>query len=284
MKKIICFIMIIFLQFSLVSCEKSAQNDENVKNLFSNYNEQIEETEIHKSETQIYYKENKYVSFEITNDFSVNFNNDDIVFFDDGTAMAKLYSYITIKPADTNFHKNYDGIYINAQNNKILREINTGSKTLSLEEINLESFKIVNAMKITPLFESYKNIGVAIYFPNNQEDEINYDEIKIRNSDGVFTSNTGTIYYTCLKDIYNLNGLSKNDFNTSIQFEFQLDTINNLNTISIDMDINFENKFITLNIIKVGENDFYYLPMQENNMQFSINNGDNINLINFILK
>ena len=262
MKKIISLILIVFLQFSLVSCKNSANNDENIEKLFENYSNYENNIEIHKTETKVYFAENRYVSFKISNDFNVNFENENIVLFDDGTAMAKLYSQVNITPSNANFYKNYSGIFVNPKANTIIRKISTGTKTLKLEETNLENFSIVNAMQITPIFETYQNVGIAIYFPNNQEDEINFSNFKITNNDIGISSSTGTIFYTYLKDNYDLSNLSKTDFNTSIQFEFELSNSNNLNTISIDMDILLEHKFIIFNIIKVG-NDFYYLQMQQ---------------------
>lgn len=287
MKKIICFIFIIFLQFSLTSCAKSANIDENLENLFINYKSNIENLEVHKAETKVYFAENKYVSFDISTDFIVEFNNDDIVLFDDNTAMARLYSNINITPSNKDLFKNYNGIYINPKTNKLLRKIYTGTKTLKLEETDIENFRIVNAMQITPIYENYENIGIAVYFPNNQEEEINYTDIKITNSTNSISSTTGTIFYTFLKDGADLSNITKTSFNKNIMFNIEYSTSeNNINNIFIEMDMLFENNnFIVFNIIKSGEKDFYYLEMTvDDNNYYIIDNFNNPNLINFVLK
>lgn len=304
MKKILCVLLIIFLQFSLVSCEKTSKSVENNEKLFANYSSNSDELNIHKATTKVYFAENRYVSFDISEDFIVHFENDDIVFFDDGTAMAKLYSMVNITPSNNEFIKIFNGNFVNPKTNLVLSKIDTGSKKLKIKDINLENFKIVNGMRITPIYEEYSNIGVAVYFHNIEEDDENEEEnidenvddensqeiepetpiIKIENTTNNISSKTGTIFFTFLKEFESVENISKSNFYTNIVFDFStnLDE-NNILNLQLNMDIFLTNEPMVFTIIKAFDDEFYYIEMNNENNLFVLNNHNNPVLINFSL-
>lgn len=283
MKNLKIIILILFTSFSLIACSPSNNKDDIYLNYFSNYNSlstnNISST-IKSSDTKLYYAENKYVSFSISDDLKVTFNENDIVLFDDGSAMAKLYSIIKIEPADSNFTPIHNGYYIDFSKKKILSKISTGAKTHSLKDIEMDKFKIVNTTLLSCKYENFEIIGNMVYYPNNPSENISLNNI-IFNTNNEITSSSGTVFYTYLNSSSNYENISKSDFVSNIEFDYNLTTSQNNNiciNLSFDSITNNET-FYVYSILRDSNNNLYFVNISANeNNIYSIKGIENYNL------
>ena len=274
MKNLKIIILLFFITFTLTSCKPTNNNtnEEIYLNYFSNYNSISSEnifSNIKSSDTKLYYAENKYVSFSATSDLSISFKDNDIVLFDDGTAMAKLYSTISIVPADLNFSLIHNGYYANFSEKKILSKISTGTKSYTLNNIELSNFKIVNATLLSCIYEDFEIIGNMIYYFDNTDSDILSNDVIFEYTNEI-TSPDGRVFYTYLKDNINYNNLTNDSFISNIEFNFTTNTISeNITCINFTFNCITNNEtFYVYSILKDSKGKFYFvnIDIKENNI------------------
>lgn len=262
MKRLSYLVLFLFILINVVACSSPKTNDNNATNSFLNYHTEgnISPKD---SSTKIYYAENQYVSFSLDSTLSVEFNDNDIVVFNDGTAMAKLYSVIKIYPTSSSYKLINGNNYINFESNVVFTKISTGSKTYSLEDIDLSNFKIVDASLITPVFEEFFVAGGLIYVPEfDKEGNIKPVTIKTQN-DNIYSAN-GTIFYAYFNEKYT-SDKTKNDIKANIELDFSTIETNSCNIINLYFDLLAEiDKYLAFTIIKTDKS-FYFIEMKYNN-------------------
>ena len=245
--KRINLVFIITIIFLLSSCSSSNTDSQSkiYNEYFSNYKKQDNTSsfiEIKSSDTKLYYAENKYVSFSASSDFIVTFKENDIVLFDDGTAMAKLYSIVNLSLSNSNFKLIHNNNYVNYKDKKILSKISTGSKSYSLCDIDLSNFKIVNTSLISCSYDSFDFIGNMIYFPNDKIDlDFNLIDFKLSNSE--ITSSTGKIFYAYISDNFNFENITNSNIISNIEYTYKINqTLDNTKSLHFEFDCVTENE------------------------------------------
>lgn len=277
MKKITNIILLIVITIFATACSPKSESIDIINTNFSNYHcstSLISKQNIKLVDTKIYYAENRYVTFSIEPELSVNYNDNDIVLFEDGTAMVKLYSTINIYPTNSDFKLIYNNFYVNLKTSEIINKISTGNKTYNLSNIDLENLKIVNATMLSAKYEKFEPIGACVYIFDSEteadneleEKQIDNKNININVKNNIITSNTGTIYYAYFKDDLGSNNYTPENIDSNIEYNLEvINTQSDKINVKFNFDLLYKPEiYIVYTILKDSSGNFYFMEMTLN--------------------
>lgn len=214
--------VILALAFCLTLCSCKSAEKPNNANMFVNYYcASSANLTITDKSSKPYYIKNKYVSFSASKNLRIGFSDSDIVLFSDGTAMAKLYSKISISVTDPEFTQIYGGYYANFNSGLLMTALISDKNTFSPGKFDFDEFEIVNALSLECKYETFNAVGAALLFTDPGA------EPYVENKGGKLSVSNGEIFYyytsedgACLSNIKNEAAVSgENKKNYNIIFE-----------------------------------------------------------------